>query len=336
MSDRLTFLSCDWGTSSFRLRLIEDEEVLRESRMSDGCRSIFERLRETGAVTAETRARAFGGYLNDRLAEWSDLRENRNKPIPLVISGMASSTIGWQEIPYAAVPLRLDGSNLRASLLDWEKPFWVNESYLIGGVATSDEIMRGEEIEAIGLLADEQQAHEACLLVLPGTHSKHLLIRDREIVDFCTHMTGELFEALANHTVLRATVDLGSLDDFSEARMAAFDLGLRSSVERGLGRSLFQTRTRAVLKNCPKAENSWFLSGVLIGAELQDLLAKRSGLPVLLAGVNHLRRLYARAMRILTPSGAGIWRELPAERIQNAVALGHRLFLAQRKAPSNE
>ena len=44
------FLSCDWGTSSFRLRLASTitNEVIAEIKASTGVKELFERGRATG------------------------------------------------------------------------------------------------------------------------------------------------------------------------------------------------------------------------------------------------------------------------------------------------
>src|SRR4051812_24722841 len=158
MTPTIKFLSCDWGTSTFRVRLVEETKVLDEFRSADGCRSIYERDRGGGPGSVESRARAYAQYLGEALNKWTGIGARLSAPVPLVISGMASSTIGWQEIPYASAPLSLDGSNLRFSTVEWDKPPFVGGTYIISGVATKDEIMRGEEIEAIGLLAEEPDA----------------------------------------------------------------------------------------------------------------------------------------------------------------------------------
>jgi len=101
-------------------------------------------------------------------------------------------------LPYAAAPLALDGKGLIADELNWNKPAWVGPTYLISGAATRHEMMRGEETEAIGLMADAglSSLGQRSLLILPGTHSKHIWIEDQRIVNFRTFMTGELFDVL--------------------------------------------------------------------------------------------------------------------------------------------
>lgn len=315
------FLSCDWGTSSFRLRLIAQGAIVKEFRSAEGVRALYERAREMGG-SAENRQTVFTDYLSARLDAWGDVCESG--ALDLVISGMASSTLGWKELSYAKLPLLMDAGSLHFEQLAWPSPAWIKRTFLLSGVATATEIMRGEETEAIGLLAGEPP-RERSILVLPGTHSKHLLVEGDRITDFWTYMTGELFEVMAQHSVLRATVETRGMQEGFLEHAEAFDEGVELASRKGLGRAVFRTRTRAVLDSRPGAENAWFLSGVLIAAELTDL--RERSVPILLGGAAELRSLYARALaRLSLPR----WIELPASRIEKGVPAGHALFLAKR------
>jgi len=57
--------------------------------------------------------------------------------LPVVISGMASSSIGWRELPYAPLPFSLTGCD--AVWAEIQPAF-----YLVSGVASRDDMMRGE------------------------------------------------------------------------------------------------------------------------------------------------------------------------------------------------
>lgn len=298
------FLSCDWGTSSFRLRLVDVENVAAEIREPSGVRAIF----ETGAGPP-----GFAAHLGRKLEEIAaghSLQPN----VPLVISGMASSTIGWKELPYARAPLALDGSGLRVERLRWEPPAWLGETYLVSGVATEREMMRGEECQIIGLMKKTALAGcaQQSILVLPGTHSKHVSIESHCVADFRTYMTGELFELLTRHSVLRATIDTsGSALQFRDA----FEEGVRSVDEEGLAVSLFQGRTRGVLGGRDKTSNAAFLSGVLIGAEMSAL--RNDSRPVVIAAGPELRDLYSIAAK----------REVIAVEVEDALIAAHRLII---------
>src|SRR5436190_23871443 len=97
------FLSCDWGTTSFRLRLVSGSQgrIVREIREAIGIKALYEEASRNGAHSEVDRAKTFSAFLRSEL---DAMREGPPGPeLPLVISGMASSSVGWRELPYAKV-----------------------------------------------------------------------------------------------------------------------------------------------------------------------------------------------------------------------------------------
>ena len=232
---------------------------------------------------------------------------------------MASSTIGWVELPYANAPLRVDGTDFNVQRITWEGPPWIGETFLISGVATATNMMRGEETEMAGLLHEARDDAKSALLVLPGTHSKHLRIENGVLQEIATYMTGELYEVLMRHSVLAASVSgSGAFDE------NGFGQGVEHARHSGLAANLFLTRTRQVLGGRPPAENASFLSGLLIGAELREPVSKHPGASLLIGGSRKLRELYSRALEKL---GARNWRCFSDEECQHAVSVGQQVLL---------
>ena len=120
---------------------------------------------------------------------------------------MASSSIGWQEHDYAGLPFSLDGSTALVADLGPLAEDLPHPVRLVSGISSADEILRGEETEALGLLDILALAGEELLLILPGTHSKHLGTRGGEISSMQTFMTGELYSVLSRHSILRHSVE---------------------------------------------------------------------------------------------------------------------------------
>jgi 2-dehydro-3-deoxygalactonokinase len=278
-----SFLSCDWGTTNFRLR--------RGNASSAGTSAGPSEVRNDSgaaklAAAGGDRAAAFRHTLEMAVAALSAPAD-----WPVLISGMASSTIGWQELPYATLPFSLDGSDVVTARLD-------DRIHLISGIRGERDMARGEETQALGLAAwlGSRLPGRACF-ILPGTHSKHLEIVEGRIVGLRTHMTGELFDVLLRHSVLRHTTDPSAPfdpDSFSE--------GVDQVARDPLTGLLFQTRTRQVLSGRPSAANTSFLSGLLIGAELATLRggdAVNRDVPIFLAAGSALRTAYAQAARVM-------------------------------------
>jgi 2-dehydro-3-deoxygalactonokinase len=105
-------------------------------------------------------------------------------------------------------------------------------------------------------------------------------------------MTGELFDLLTHHSVLRHTTDATAPFDAD-----AFAEGVDAARHSPITGALFQARTRQVLAGKPAAANASFLSGLLVGAELESLTRREC--PLLIAASGSLRTAYSTAARIL-------------------------------------
>ncbi|MEL6945553.1 MAG: 2-dehydro-3-deoxygalactonokinase, partial [Bacteroidota bacterium] len=73
--------------------------------------------------------------------------------------------------------------------------------------------------------------------------------------------------------------------------------GIQKAMEGRLLNSLFSVRTNTLLKNISKADNYYYLSGLLIGFELKNLQAFNG--QILLNGEIRLANLYHMALSIL-------------------------------------
>jgi 2-dehydro-3-deoxygalactonokinase len=334
-----SFFSCDWGTTSFRLRRVNAAtgDVTDERGEASGAKVLFSSCAPDDTTARE---KAFANFLREQLCRMAGNEVASLDGASVIISGMASSSVGWRELPYAHVPVGLDGSGLTRDSFALD----VGDNrrmriHLVSGVCSEVDMMRGEETEVLGVFSGGRHAPiaEDGIAVLPGTHSKHVRLRDRQITGFRTYMTGELFDVLSAHSLLRASVqptDGAPFTTLSEpAAREAFVAGVRESSISGLAGSLFQTRVRTVLQKVPPAANRWFLSGLLIGSELVDLRAQEPDVPVLLAAAEPLHVAYRAAFEAL-----GFWGKLsvvPPEEMSLASVRGHHALL-RRCSNSNE
>jgi 2-dehydro-3-deoxygalactonokinase len=326
-------LSCDWGTTSFRLRLVSgvERKIVREIQEAAGVRFLHDEARRRGVSSPVEHRTVFEEFLRHKLEALFANVPKPSSPLPLIISGMASSSIGWHELPYARAPFALDGRGLLTEELRWNKPDWIGSTRLVSGVSTEHDMMRGEECEIIGLMSEPAMAEfrDRSLLILPGTHSKHVWIDKGSVADFRTYMTGELFDVLSNQSILRASVDLSAPEgkSYKELGQSTFVDGVLSAKERGLAGGLFQVRTRAVLGRRPLHDNTWFLSGLLIGAEVADISCVVKDRPVVLAAARELSEPYAVALKTLHP--AARWVQLAPEAVENAIISAHAMIAAR-------
>lgn len=281
------FISVDWGTTNLRIRkiLIPSLQVEDEIILDDGVKSLYNKWTEIGGDRTEF----FLGFLQMKMGDLSIDKDD----IPLVlISGMASSSIGLKELAYAKLPFHIDGNNLHVEPLD--APAFKNGIYLISGVQSDSDVIRGEEIQIVGLL--EIEIEHTSVVILPGTHSKHVIVEKGHVVDFKTYMTGELFDVVLEHTILNSSIEING---FENNRLESFEKGVvESSKGKSILNTLFGVRTNILLSKMSPEENYFYLSGLLIGEELSRLRDYNCDNIKLCAG-GKLFDLYYNAIKIL-------------------------------------
>jgi 2-dehydro-3-deoxygalactonokinase len=327
------FFSCDWGTTRFRLRLVAAAgfQVLDECVEDEGVKVILGRLGDDAGTAV--RERAFRDFLLDRVRRSRERAAIGRQSVPVVISGMASSTVGWRELPYARVPFSLDGKALVVARVDDGNEGAALEGHgiwLVSGVRTETDIMRGEECEVLGLwlsgVGRESADGRPSVVILPGTHSKHVRICEGTIAGFRTYMTGELCEVLARHSLLRVSVTWPLEGGGGRAaNREAFDEAVRLAFNQGLEAGLFRVRTRAVLGGADPQSNGWFLSGLAIGSEVAGLVRDPAGPALHLAGGSQVSWAYERAIRQL--GAAPRLQVTPPDQVNTAAVRAHALVL---------
>lgn len=249
--------------------------------------------------------------------------------LPICISGMASSSIGWHELPYAPLPFPLDGSAMLFHPLRFPGG---QDVYLFSGVAAPDDVMRGEETELLGLAASllACATPAGVLVILPGTHAKHVWIRDGALNGFSTYMTGECFELFRTASVLRNSV----AEESSAIDQDSFREGFLQAQQLSPTAVAFKVRTRQLLQQASAQSGRAFLTGALIGAELRDVAALYpADLPVVLAANAQLQPWYVLGLTL-----AGMVSRLtvvPAEEVTLAAARGQAAWLKHRHQVEN-
>ena len=261
----------DWGTSSFRLWLMaEDGAVLAERRSEEGMIRVA--------------AGGFGEALERHLAELGVVQT-----LPAVVCGMAGARQGWREAGYLDTPADVADIIRHATVVDGHP----REVRILPGIAQRDagapDVMRGEETQLLGLVADGIGSGLVCM---PGTHSKWVALRGGKVEGFSTYMTGELFDVLSRHSILRAAV--GGTTDISTSDPAFLDAAKSALDGRpAISNELFQLRAGQLLGFAPSAEGAARLSGLLIGSELAGAMARHGPVTeVLLVASGSLGALY--------------------------------------------
>ena len=311
-------IGLDWGTSSLRAyRMAADGSVLDVVQRPWGIMHLPVVQPDAG------RDSAFEHALQDACGAWLQAEP----ALPMLAAGMVGSAQGWREAPYLDTPASLD--DLAKGLTRVARATG-GDLHIVAGLIQRGElpnVMRGEETQVLGVMADQTtQGASPVLIGLPGTHSKWVTARGRRIEHFDTFMTGEVFGALRDHTILgRTTQPAEAPDD------AAFVRGLHvaqsESGQSGLLSNIFSTRTLGLTGALPARAQADYLSGVLIGHEVASLLQRhgpRCALPVVLCGEPDLCRRYALALQLcgfatarIAPNATarGLWQLAVAARL---------------------
>lgn len=264
----------DWGTSSFRLWLLDqDGQVLAESRSDEG----MMKAREFG----------FAAVLDRHLAKVSAPAE-----LPVVICGMAGAKQGWREANYLETPASLHELVERSVKIEADRPI-----HILPGICQRDarypDVMRGEETQLIGAVAEGTRPGLVCM---PGTHSKWVQLDEGRVARFSTFMTGELYAAIAGHTILKLALA-------DQPAASPNDPVFRHAVLRSMENPeqvtarLFAIRSGPLLGLAAAAEGTAKLSGELIGLELAGARAQFGRVEaVTLVGAGKLFELYRAAL----------------------------------------
>ncbi|SMO61955.1 2-dehydro-3-deoxygalactonokinase [Fodinibius sediminis] len=312
------FLSCDWGTSSFRLRLIASAsgKTIHAISETKGIKKFYKSW--SSNRDSSKRLDYYLAFLGKQIeALEQSCSSELDRSIPVIISGMASSSIGMKELPYSSLPLSLVHPELNIHHVQPSERF-SRDAYLVSGICSSNDVMRGEETELLGLAS--RLASKNGFYILAGTHSKHLRVKDNHLTAFKTYMTGELFDLIASKSILANSVDMRS----DPVPGHGFKAGVKDAQQENLLHALFSIRAQDLLHNTGKPRNRDYLSGLLIGTELSEVVASEPA-RVILWGNSRLQRYYADALEVL-----GIDFIHPAIKgDEDITALGQRIIFNQ-------
>ena len=305
------FISCDWGTSNFRLKVVNKNDLACafEHSTNKGIKTLYKEFKEQEKIE---QYEFFMEYLSFQLAQIpKDL-----SGFPLIISGMASANIGLKELPYAMMPFEFNGESLNYTFLNISEKY---KAILTAGACSENDLMRGEEIQAIGL-SDQLSHHKSGILILPGTHCKHIKFNGDYFTSSSSFMTGELFDLLSSKSILSNNV---KKSEWSISNETSFVNGIKIGLQDKLTSNLFSIRVNNILGKADPIENYYILSGILIGNELSYITKLKE--KVFLASSGDLLKMYELALSNILPKEQII--SLDSKIIENAMLNGQRKIL---------
>jgi len=272
------YIAVDWGTTNRRAYRIDSSGACADE-FEDGMGALSVPKGEFPAAAAEIR---------DRLGD-----------LPLLMAGMAGSNRGWMDAPYVPCPSGID--DLACNVV------WAGDrEAIIPGLSFREaeraDVMRGEEVQLLGAIADGTVPPDA-LVCHPGTHNKWVVVEGGRVARFRTVMTGELFNLMKKHSII---------GDLLQGEVAPDD-AFRRGVEHGfqqcdLPSELFAIRARWLLDKADPDACASYASGLLIGSDVKIGLGDHQG-EVIVMGRPELTALYAAAIA----QAGGSARELDGE-----------------------
>ncbi|WP_144162651.1 2-dehydro-3-deoxygalactonokinase [Paraburkholderia sp. BCC1885] len=257
--DQAALIALDWGTTALRAYLFDAAGNVLDTRESTAGIMNLPRPAAEGGFDAAFEA-VCGGWLE------------RAPHVPMIAAGMVGSAQGWLEAPYVDAPASADA--LVAGIVRVQTARGAT-LHIVPGVLERGElpnVMRGEETQIFGALGDGPAASDDSqyeLIGLPGTHAKWVVVRGGRVERFYTFMTGEVFAALRDHTILgRTMVTPDHLD--TEAFLRGVNIA-REKGPAGVLATIFSTRTLGLTGQLGGQQQPDYLSGLLIGHELSGL-----------------------------------------------------------------
>ena len=275
MLNGIEWIAADWGTTNLRVWAIGiDGSVLAEA--------------SSGKGMAKLERDSFEPALTELIGSWLP----EAGAVPVIACGMVGARQGWIEVPYRQAPCRpfspeqigipqVRDSRLKVRVLPGIKQ-----------IVPAD-VMRGEETQIAVVLLEHPDFDG--VICLPGTHTKWVKVAAGEIANFQTFMTGELFNLLSMHSVLRHSLDDAGWD----AGEFAGSVKMSVAEPAGFAGQLFAIRADTLVSGLAPAAANARLSGTLIGAELAAARSYWLGHDVLVVGNGMQAGLYGEGLRAL-------------------------------------
>lgn len=223
----------------------------------------------------------------------------------ILASGMITSNMGLKEIPHLTAPAGIDelARGIRREVFPDISPV---PFFLIPGMKNrvpglgpenfeAMDMMRGEETEAIALLA-EMPSNGSYLLILPGSHTKFVKAEAGRLTACLTTLSGEILSVLTQQTLLADTVG----KKFAEPETYREDmvkLGYETARKHGLSRAAFAARVLRLQTGKSQEEMASYLLGAVLEQDIRALknagaLALAEQTRIVLSGKSIFRRAF--------------------------------------------
>ena len=263
------WVAIDWGSTNLRYWVISKatNQIIETDLKQQGIKLIL------------------GGNFETVLSQFLSTHLSRKEVTQVLCCGMIGSKQGWYETEYVRSPCspQLSKNLVQAVTKDTRLDVWI-----IPGIMQeeSPDIMRGEETQILGFLSSFPDFEG--VICLTGTHTKWVKISGGEVIFFETFMTGEMFDLLSNHSMLKFSISSEKID-INESQSAALEI---FTSPYKFSANLFKLRANDLLNGASPAIIRSRLSGYTIGLEIAGSKKFWLGNEVVLVGNNTVTAIY--------------------------------------------
>lgn len=267
----IDFIALDWGTSNVRAYAIDAAgQIVAEATSDKGM--------------GQLQPDQFEPTLMELIGPWLESDTVRK----IYACGMVGARGGWQEAIYGKVPFAVDRELNLTKVATHDPRLNV---HIVPGLCQSmpEDVMRGEETQIFGFM--RQHPDFAGTIILPGTHSKWVEVRDRQVTGFKTYMTGEMFNLLSEQSVVRLSTATKGWDG------DAFIAGVNDATDhpQDFTNLVFSLRAKSLLAGLTPVQSRSMLSGLLMGMEIKSGMNSFSTAQVAIVGGAKLMSIYGQA-----------------------------------------
>jgi 2-dehydro-3-deoxygalactonokinase len=267
----IDFIALDWGTSNVRAYAIDAAgQIVAEATSDKGM--------------GQLQPDQFEPTLMELIGPWLE----GDEVCKIYACGMVGARGGWQEATYGKVPFAMDRELNLTKVATHDPRLNV---HIVPGLCQRmpEDVMRGEETQIFGFM--RQHPDFAGTIILPGTHSKWVEVRDGQVTGFKTYMTGEMFNLLSEQSVVRLSTATKGWDE------GAFIAGVRDATDhpQDFTNLVFSLRAKSLLAGLKPVQSRSMLSGLLMGMEIKSGMNSFSTAQVAIVGGAKLMSIYGQA-----------------------------------------
>lgn len=252
-------ITIDAGTSNLRIRIIELDKVTFELKKNYGVKIGKNKFQEKLYIL---------------LKECIKKNKLKMEEIEIIASGMITSSLGLLEVEHIHVPISL--KTLADNIV--KVKFFEFEINLIAGIKVEKEyfknediksvdVIRGEEVEVFGIL-DQIDIIEPMLIILPGSHNKFIEVKNGEVINFLTTMSGEIYDVITKYTILKNSVNETFANEID--RKFLF-LGNEIGKKFNLNQGSFVLRGMDLVEKFSINEKANYLLGLILSGDIMSL-----------------------------------------------------------------